>query len=233
MSERALRTDLQLPVWLQPLHDGLRDRDRTEQLRTLRPGVGGRTAAVLILIGSSEAGPDIVFVERAHSMRSHPGQVAFPGGGAEPGDADIAATAVREAVEETGVDPAGIEVFGRMPIAHVSVSGYDVTAVTAWWREPSPVRAADPLEVASVHRIGVHELTDPRNRVMAVHPAGYTGPAFETHGLFIWGLTAHFLDGLLDLAGWQQDWDQTRTAAVPARFLTDSRARKSDHDDAY
>lgn len=232
MTDRAVHTDT-LPEWLHPLRDGLQDGVRTEQLRTLRPGMGVRKAAVLILIGSSETGPDILFVERAHSMRSHPGQVAFPGGGAEPGDLDLAATAVREAEEETGVDPAGIEVFGEMPTAHVSVSGYDVTAVTAWWRDPSPVGAADPREVASVHRISVHELTDPANRVRAVHPAGYAGPAFETHGLFIWGLTAHFVDGLLDLAGWQQDWDQTRTAPVPSRFLTDSRARKGDDDNAY
>lgn len=227
MIERDLTSDI-LPDWLHPLRDGLQDHGRTEPLRVARPGVGGRGAAVLILIGATEAGPDLLFVERAHSMRSHPGQIAFPGGGTEPGDHNRAATAVREAEEETGVDPAGIEVFGEMPTAHVSVSGYDVTAVTAWWRQPSEVSAADPREVASVHRIGVHELTDPANRVRAVHPAGYAGPAFVTHGLFIWGLTAHFVDGLLDLAGWQQDWDQSRTSPVPERFLRDSRARKSD-----
>nr|WP_239579497.1 CoA pyrophosphatase [Microlunatus panaciterrae] len=207
------------------------DAQRLERLRSLRPGVGARQAAVLILIGETDQGPDLLFVERAATMRSHPGQIAFPGGGADQADVDLAATAVREAVEETGVEPSGIEVFGSLPTAHVAVSGYDVTPVTAWWRQPSPVAAADPREVASVHRVGVHELSDPASRVQVRHPSGYTGPAFEVHDLFIWGLTAHFVDGLLDLAGWQTAWDKTRMASIPERYLTDSRSRRGN--DAY
>ena len=62
-------------------------------------------------------------------------------------------------------------------------------------------------------------LVDAASRWMAVHPSGYTGPAFVVGDLFIWGFTAHLLDGLLDLAGWTQVWDRDRTAEIPARFL--------------
>lgn len=213
-----------LPHWLQPLDAALSDPSRLSEIAAVRPGVGARAAAVLILIGASEAGPELVFVERALTLRKHAGQIAFPGGAADEGDVDLAATAVREAVEEIGVDPSGIEVFGAMPSAHVSVSGFDVTAVVAWWRQPSTVGAADPREVASVLRVSIAELTDPGNRVQVRHPSGYSGPGFQIHDLLIWGLTAHFVDGLLDLAGWQQPWDRTRTAAIPPRFLTDSRS---------
>ena len=153
-------------------------------------------------------------------MRTHAGQIAFPGGAADPDDADLAATALREANEETGVDPAGIEILGQLPPAHVEVSGFDVTAVVGWWARPSPVGAVDAREVASVLVVPVARLVDPGNRARVHHPSGYTGPAFSIDGHLIWGLTAHLLDGVLDLAGWQQPWDLDRLVDIPARYLT-------------
>ena len=93
----------------------------------VRPGVGARAAAVLILIGEGGQGPEILFVERPATMRTHAAQIAFPGGAADPDDADLADTALREAYEETGVDRDGIEVLGLLPPAHVEVSGFDVS----------------------------------------------------------------------------------------------------------
>ncbi len=209
------------PEWVGPLSTRLADPSSTQRVVALRPGVGARAAAVLILVGEGDQGPEILFTERAATLRSHPGQIAFPGGAADPGDVDLADTAVREAVEETGVDRTGITVLGQLPAAYVSVSRFDVTAVVAWWREPSPVRAADPAEVASVTIVPVVVLTDPARRARVRHPAGYVGPAFETHGHLIWGLTAHLLDGVLDLGGWQRPWDRTRELAIPNRYLTD------------
>ncbi|MET0695536.1 MAG: CoA pyrophosphatase [Propionibacteriaceae bacterium] len=212
-----------LPDWLLPLADGLQDAERREQVVSIRPGLGGRKAAVLVLIGAGDDGPEILFVERAATMRTHPGQVALPGGATDPGDVDLVDTALREAVEETGVDRSGIVVLGSLPAAHVAVSGFDVTTVVAWWRTPSPVTAVDPREAESVHIISVAELVDPEHRVQVRHPLGYTGPGFQVHGLLIWGLTAHLIDGVLDLAGWQRPWDQSRHAAIPERHLRDSR----------
>lgn len=212
-----------VPGWLAPLADALLDPDRLAAVVAVRPGVGGRRAAVLTLIGVGADGPEVLFVERAATMRTHAGQIALPGGAADPDDGDLVQTALREAVEETGVDPDGLVVLGSLPPAHVAVSGFDVTAVVGWWRTPSPVRAVDPREAAALHLIAVAELADPANRVQVRHPSGYTGPAFDVRGLLIWGLTAHLIDAVLQLAGWQRPWDRNRMASIPERYLTDRR----------
>jgi 8-oxo-dGTP pyrophosphatase MutT (NUDIX family) len=211
------------PEWLSDLTEALAQQSRLNQVVAIRPGVGARPAAVLILIGDGPEGPEIMFVERAAGMRTHAGQIAFPGGAADADDHDLAETALREAAEETGVDRSGIEVLGVLPPAYVEVSGFDVTAVIAWWREPSPVAVIDPREAASIDIVPVVVLTDPAHRARVTHPSGYTGPAFEVNGHLIWGLTAHLLDGVLDLAGWQRPWDRRREVPIPARYLTDRR----------
>jgi 8-oxo-dGTP pyrophosphatase MutT (NUDIX family) len=208
------------PPWLEPLTAALSQPSRVDPIVAIRPGVGGRPAAVLILIGEGPEGPEILFVERASTMRTHAGQIAFPGGAADPGDLDLAETALREAEEETGVDRFGIEVLGMLPPAHVDVSGFDVTAVIAWWREPGAVDPVDPREAASTPVVPVSRLTDPANRARVHHPSGYTGPAFEVDDHLIWGLTAHLLDGVLHLAGWQRPWDKSRMLPIPDRYLT-------------
>jgi len=175
----------------------------------------------LILIGAGPEGPEIMFVERAAGLRTHAGQIAFPGGAADDEDHDLADTALREAAEETGVDRSGIDVLGVLPPAYVEVSGFDVSAVIAWWREPSPVAVMDSREAASIDIVPVAVLTDPAHRARVRHPSGYTGPAFEVNGHLIWGLTAHLLDGVLDLAGWQRPWDRNREVEIQVRYLTD------------
>lgn len=227
MSEQAIQ-HRPVPDWLGPLATSLLDGSRLEQVVAIRPGVGARKAAVLVLIGRGPNGPEILFVERAATMRTHAGQIAFPGGAADEHDADLTDTALREAAEETGVDRSGIAVLGSLPPAHVAVSGFDVTAVVGWWRTPSPVAVADPREVAAIHILSVAELADPARRVRVRHPSGYTGPAFEVRGLLIWGLTAHLVDGVLDLAGWQRPWDRNRIASIPQRYLTDRRDPRDD-----
>lgn len=218
------------PDWLRPLVDALADPERLAPVVALRPGVGARAAAVLILIGS---GPEVLFVERPTTMRTHAGQIAFPGGAADPGDADLTATALREATEEVGVDPSSVEILGQLPPAHVDVSGFDVTAVVGWWARPGPIGAVDAREVASVLVVPVARLVDPANRARVQHPSGYTGPAFAVDGHLIWGLTAHLLDGVLTLAGWQQPWDIGRTLGIPARYLTGTGATDRGGPDAH
>ncbi len=207
------------PAWLQPLAAALASPDRVERVVSLRPGVGGRPAAVLCLIGEGADGPEVLFVERAADLRTHAGQIAFPGGAADPGDLDLVDTALREAEEEVGVQRAGVDVLGLLPPAHVAVSGFDVTAVVGWWRDRSQVGVVDTREVASVPVVPVSVLIDPARRASVRHPSGYTGPAFEVDGHLIWGLTAHLLDGVLDLAGWQRPWDRSRAVPIPARYL--------------
>src|SRR5215207_5680494 len=221
------------PEWLSTLTEALAQQSRLDQVVAIRPGIGARPAAVLILIGDGPEGPEIMFVERAAGMRAHAGQIAFPGGAADADDHDLADTALREATEETGVDRSGIEVLGMLPPAYVEVSGFDVTAVIAWWREPSTVAVMDSREAASIDIVPVAVLTDPAHRVRVQHPSGYAGPGFEVNGHLIWGLTAHLLDGVLDLAGWQRPWDLQRVVAIPARYLTDSRRQDRGGPDAH
>ncbi|MCW2622405.1 MAG: hydrolase, partial [Frankiales bacterium] len=98
-----------LPEWLEPVRRGARTITADELTRFVPPeGTEPREGAVLMLFGDGSRGPDLLLTERAHDMRSHPGQVSFPGGSTDPGDASPAATALREAEEETGLDPGGV-----------------------------------------------------------------------------------------------------------------------------
>lgn len=222
-----------LPEVLATLAAGLTDRTAADRLVSSRPARGGRPAAVLALFATEGAHPDLTFVERAATLRKHAGQMAFPGGAIDDTDADPADAALREAVEEVGLDRGSAEVLGCLPAAHVAASGFDVTTVAAWWRTPHAIGVRDPAEVASVHRIGLDRLADPELRFTAVHPAGYRGPAFVVDDLFIWGLTAHLVDALLELGGWQASWDRERSQVVPERFLRDSRHRGGGGADAH
>lgn len=222
-----------VPDWLVPLRANLADPQATEAVVRTRPGKGGRPAAVLVLVGGTGVSDGtVLFVERAHTMRNHPGQLAFPGGRVDPDDATLAAAALREGQEETGLDPVGVDVLGVVPAAHVAVSGYDVSAVVGWWRAPSPVGIGDPREVAQVVTAPLSRLLDAEHRVTVRHRSGYRGPGFwilgaEDEPLLVWGLTAHLLEGVLELAGWNRPWDRTREIDVPERFLRDAAAARA------
>ncbi len=208
-----------LPTWLQPLAEavvGVRGEDLT---RFLPPDDGGREAAVLILVGDGPDGPDLLLIERAPDMRSHAGQPAFPGGAIDPDDVDAVAAALREAVEETGLDPTGVEIVSTLPRLWLPPSGFVVTPVLGWWHTPSAVSAVDPVEVAAAHRVPVAELTDPANRWMVRHPSGWMGPAFGVREMVVWGFTAGLLDRLLALGGWERPWDTTRVRDLPPAAL--------------
>jgi 8-oxo-dGTP pyrophosphatase MutT (NUDIX family) len=175
---------------------------------------------VLVLFApgpAQTADTTVVITERAHTMRSHAGQPAFPGGGTEAGDVDAVATALREAQEEIDLDPSGVEVLAQLPTLHLAVSSYDVTPVLAWWRrpEPSSLWAKDPREVARVLQPSVASLVDPARRFQVRHPSGFVGPAWDVDGLLVWGFTGGILDRVLDLAGVAPPWDRGDTRPLP------------------
>lgn len=205
----------ELPAWLQPLVAAASGVEAPHLSRFTPPDAADRRSAVLILFGDGPDGPDVLLIERAHDMRSHAGQPAFPGGAVDPTDDGPVAAALREAAEETGLDAAGVEVVAVLPDLFLPPGGYVVTPVIGWWRHPSPVRPVDSAEVASVHRIPLVELTDPVNRCRVRHPSGYVGPAFEVRGLVVWGFTGGLLDRLIYLSGWERVWDRSRVVPVP------------------
>jgi 8-oxo-dGTP pyrophosphatase MutT (NUDIX family) len=208
-----------LPDWLQPLAEAL-PKVRAEDLsRFLPPESGGRHSAVLILFGEGPHGPDVLFIERAATLRSHAGQPAFPGGAQDEGDDDAVAAALREAEEEVGLDPAAVEVIGTLPDLFLPPSGFVVTPVIAWWRDPHHVHPVDEAEVAAVARVPLAELADPANRLRVTHPSGWLGPAFEVGGMLVWGFTAGLTDRLLALGGWEQPWDTSRTRELDAETV--------------
>lgn len=217
---REVARPADLPGWLDPLL-GVAATVRAEDLtRLLPPPGGGRESAVLVLFGEGEDGPDVVLIERATDGSVHSGQPAFPGGKAEPEDSGPAATALREAAEETGLDPSGVEVLAELPGLWVP-SGFVVRPVLGWWREPSEVYVVDPDEVAAVHRVSLAELTDPARRLRVRHPSGYVGPAFDVRGMRVWGFTGGLLATLLRLTGWEQPWDEQRVEDLEAPALVD------------
>jgi 8-oxo-dGTP pyrophosphatase MutT (NUDIX family) len=187
-----------------------------------------RRSAVLVLFGEGPAGPDVLLIERSAHLRSHAGQPAFPGGGIDPGDDGPVGAALREAQEETGLDPDGVEVLASLPDLWVPPSGNVVTPVLAWWRDPTEVRA-DEDEVAAVARVPIADLAEPANRLQLTHPSGLIGPAFDVADMLVWGFTAGLLDRLLALGGWERPWDRTRVAPLPADVLRLAlRSRRND-----
>jgi 8-oxo-dGTP pyrophosphatase MutT (NUDIX family) len=203
----AVMSASEVPGWLRDLVAAAVRMDVPSAIRP--PALGGRPSAVLVLFGDGPSGPDLLFIQRSEGLRRHPGQPAFPGGAVEDSDTGPVAAALREAAEEVGLDPRGVEVLGAMPELFIPPSGFRVTPVLAWWREPSAVAPADLGEVAAVERIAVAELADPDSRVMVRGPGGRLAPGFRVGSMLIWGFTAALVDRLLALAGWELPWDAT------------------------
>ncbi|MGO2110649.1 MAG: NUDIX hydrolase [Pseudoclavibacter sp.] len=181
-----------------------------------------RRAAVLILFGVLDSVPasvpdaavardlDVLLQRRSPSLNSHPGEVSFPGGRRDPGDTDAAANALREAEEETGLDPASVEVLATLPDAPLRASNHRVTPVLGWWTTPSRVAAVDHAETVEVFRVPVAQLLDPATRfttVVRFDGLEFRGPAFDLDRVIVWGFTAMLLDRIFDAAGWTIPWD--------------------------
>jgi 8-oxo-dGTP pyrophosphatase MutT (NUDIX family) len=205
-----------LPRWMNDVAAAV-PRIRADQLTSFRPPAGStpRAASVLILFGEGPRGAEVLLLERAAEMRAHAGQVAFPGGRQDEDDADAVAAALREAEEETGLDPAGVDIIGVLPALWLPVTDFLVTPVIGWWHTPTDVRAVDPAETASVHVIAVADLLDPANRGRVKHPSGYVGAAFQVGDVLVWGFTAGVLSRLFGLLGWEQPWDQEQYFDLP------------------
>ncbi|WP_324752912.1 CoA pyrophosphatase [Roseovarius sp. Pro17] len=160
-----------------------------------------RPAGVLVPLMMTPGGARVMLTQRSSVLKQHPGQIAFPGGKQDEGDADVTAAALREAQEEIGLDPANVEVLGHLPM-HETVTGYAVTPVVGRVLTPfSPIPEAG--EVAEVFDVPLeHVLMRSHYRVEERYWRGtmrryYTVP-FGSY--YIWGATARMLRSMAEAA---------------------------------
>ena len=179
---------------------------RYTPVRSLEPG---RAAAVLVPLLPRPDGLHVLFTERSKELRSHAGQVSFPGGSIDAGDRDSKAAALREADEEVGLRPEHVEVLGLLDDCPTFVTGYVITPVVGIV-DPLAFTAAgrypwtpSPAEIAALHELPLEGFTEPAN--MRVERRKHEGAIFEltwytVDGTTVWGATARILRQLIELS---------------------------------
>lgn len=211
------------PAWLHQLVQAARQGQINQLVPERRPPRPGqphptgrphRISAVLVLFSGDPHGTGprpprdarVLLTHRAATLGSHGGQVSFPGGGAEPQDRCIVDTALREAEEETGLDPRSVDVLVVTGSLYIPVSNYSVFPVLAYWRAPMAVHAADEAETTRVITAPLHTLLDPANRFVVRQQMGWKGPAFHVDDLVLWGFTAGVFAAATEVGGWDVPW---------------------------
>jgi 8-oxo-dGTP pyrophosphatase MutT (NUDIX family) len=220
------------PTWLKPLVENVRHVPSVYRRRVPADALAAitaatatatltgakRDAAVLVLFSgpqysSSDRLPDdadLLVTVRASTLRNHAGQAAFPGGASDPGDGGPVFTALREANEETGIDPGRLRPLATLERMFIPPSGFHVVPVLAYSPDPGPVAVVDPAETAIVARVPVRAFINPENRLMVYRQQNtrrFAGPAFLLNEMLVWGFTGQVISAMLDVAGWAEPWN--------------------------
>ena len=164
---------------------------------------GETDAAVLLPLFGWPEEPGLVLTERRADLRHHAGQIAFPGGRQDEGDADLAATALREAEEEIGLDPKVVALSGALPPTSTFATGFRVHPFVGLIPDPKELSLEpNPDEVETVLAYTLERLDEGYamrrlvRRGVALHV-----PTYEVEGHLIWGATARILGDLLSRLG--------------------------------
>ncbi|MEX0868688.1 MAG: NAD(P)H-hydrate epimerase [Nitriliruptoraceae bacterium] len=171
-----------------------------------RPPPAARAGAVLVLLEMATEGPQVVLTRRRQDMRSHPGQVSFPGGRIDGGET-VEQAAVREAEEEIGLDASSIEVLGTAPRLYIPPSRFWIVPVVARWVRPHRL-TENPWEVDEIIRVPFAVLADSARQRRVRLAGGPPAWAWQLNDDLVWGATARVLHGVLDIA--VDDWHAGR-----------------------
>jgi 8-oxo-dGTP pyrophosphatase MutT (NUDIX family) len=196
-----LKTELKKPLPGTDVQWQMASSDRMAQNFQRLPGDDARQAAVLILLYPHNRSVHTVLMQRHDYDGVHGGQISFPGGKKEESDENIIQTAIREAQEETGIDPDIISVIGTLTPLFIPVSNMLVTPVVGW-TEIKPVFNHQPEEVVFLIDADIKRLLDPT--IVKTKPFNIRGEIlnvkyFDYEGNVIWGATAMLLYELLTI----------------------------------
>jgi len=161
-----------------------------------------RKAAVLLAVFEQESVPHIAFIRRASTLRSHSGEIAFPGGGVDATDTSPVMAALREAYEEIGLEPARVDVLGVLPPVFTVVSNYLITPVVAYLPQGLGAIHLQASEVTELILAPLHALADPTiaHTEQWIRGGMTRTVYFYDHGPYrIWGATGRILSMLLAL----------------------------------
>jgi 8-oxo-dGTP pyrophosphatase MutT (NUDIX family) len=160
----------------------------------------GTAAGVLLALYGWPAEPGLVFTERRADLRRHAGEISFPGGRQDDGDADLAATALREAEEEIGLDPGQVELSGALPPTSTFITGYRIHPFVGLVPHPAELGLEpNPAEVETVLTFSLDLLREGYEmRRLVRRGIPIRTPTYEVEGQLIWGATARILGDLLE-----------------------------------
>jgi 8-oxo-dGTP pyrophosphatase MutT (NUDIX family) len=166
------------------------------------PSPAVRVAAVLALLYPRAEAPYLLFTRRSPLLSSHRGEISFPGGSADPGDADLAATALRETWEEIQLPPEGVQILGALPPMFTVVSNFWIAPLVGWLPDGLPQLTPNPGEVEEIIEASVARLANPA----IFHTENWMRGGMERtvhfydYGAYhIWGVTGQLLSSLLTL----------------------------------
>ena len=162
---------------------------------------GTKPGAVMVLFGGDETEPLMILTRRSFNLRTHRGQIGFPGGKPEPGDGSLLATAIRETGEELGLDPEQLDVWGELDPVQTMSTGFGLSVHTGRARDIENL-SPNPAEVDEILPISMSVVLDPtsyRDETRIVDGEAISRPSYSYNGQIVWGATAHIIAQVVDL----------------------------------